>query len=74
MSKPAPAAGLLFLNTGVGTNAFGQLLGTRKESEVPIMGSEILYVQASSGAGGRFFKDACVGKSFRTNLGHKTGK
>jgi len=32
----------LFLKTGVGTSAFGQVLGTRQESEVPAMGSEFL--------------------------------
>ena len=42
MSKRASAPGLLFLKKGVGTNAFGQVLDTTQESEVPAMGGEIV--------------------------------
>ena len=32
------------------------------------------HVQPSSGAGVRFFRNGCGGKSVRTNIGHTTGK
>ena len=38
MSKQASEPVPLFLKTGVGTNVFGQVLGTRQESKVPAVG------------------------------------
>jgi len=60
MSKRASAPGPVFLQTGVGTNAFGQVLGTRQESEVHVMGSELLTCPAKLRRRVRFFSKMLV--------------
>ena len=74
MSKQASAPGLLFLKTGVGTKAFGQVLGTRQESEVPVMGSEILTCPGKLRCRGSFFQKCLCGQIFSHRPWAQDGK
>ena len=53
----------MFSKTGVGANAFGQVLGTRQEREVPVMGSEILTCPGKLRCRGSFFQKCLCGQS-----------